>query len=170
MRKSNLVLTGMPGAGKSTAGVLAAKALGMNFIDTDLLLQQKAKRLLQEIIGQEGIAAFLAREEETILGLAADNCVIATGGSVIYSHKSMEHLRQKGLVIYLMLPLAELEVRIKNMSSRGIVMAAGQDLHSLYLERTPLYRASADLVLDCSGQEIEETVTAICTAARGHLR
>ncbi len=81
MRKSNLVLIGMPGAGKSTAGVLAAKALGMNFIDTDLLLQQKAKRLLQEIIRQEGVAAFLAREEETILGLAVDNTVIATGAA-----------------------------------------------------------------------------------------
>jgi|LSQX01.3.fsa_nt_gb shikimate kinase len=82
----------------------------------------------------------------------------------------MEHLRQNGFIIYLLLPFDELEARIKNMSSRGIVMAAGQDLRSLYLERTPLYQAFADLVLDCSRQDIEETVAAICTAALAHLR
>lgn len=157
----NLVLIGMPGVGKSTIGVLLAKAVSRPFIDTDLLIQTAEGARLQDIIDEKGLAAFLDIEERCILGLAWTNAVIATGGSVVYSARAMDHLKRRGVVVYLELPLDELERRVVNMGSRGIVIAPGQTFASLYAERTPLYRCYADLTVPCAGLSHEQVVDAI---------
>lgn len=157
----NVVLIGMPGAGKSTVGVILAKTLGRKFIDTDILIQQKQGRLLQEIIDCVGIEGFIAIEENAILELEASGCVIATGGSVIYSSSAMRRLKSDGVLVYLKLPYEEIEKRIRNISSRGIAMGKGQNLAGLYEQRTPLYEMYADIVIDCAGMDMESVVSAI---------
>jgi shikimate kinase len=158
MEPKNIILIGMPGAGKSTIGVLLAKALGKAFIDTDLLIQAQEGRLLQEIIDEQGINRFLEIEAKVLMGLKAKNSVIATGGSAIYSDQAMTHLKHTGIIVYLKLTYEEIEQRIKNMASRGIAIAKGKTLFDLYRERTPKYEGQADLTLDCSGRSIEESV------------
>lgn len=157
----NIVLIGMPGCGKSTVGVLLAKALGMHFVDTDVVLQAKEGRKLQNIIDEIGIDAFLKKEEEAILGFTSDRTVIATGGSVVYGRDAMKHLHQDGVVIYIRLPYAEIERRLSNLATRGVTLRAGQTLYDLYQERIPLYEKEADIVFDAAGFEIENTVAAI---------
>lgn len=158
MDTQNIILIGMPGAGKSTIGVLLAKIMGKAFIDTDLLIQAREKRLLQEIIVEKGIDRFLEIEAEVILGLSVENSVIATGGSAVYSDSAITHLKQNGIIVYLKLPYPEIEHRINNMASRGIVFSKGQSLFDLYQERTPMYERKADQIIDCSGKAIEESV------------
>jgi shikimate kinase len=125
MLKSNLVLIGMPGAGKSTLGVLLAKTLGKNFIDTDLLVQESERRLLREIIAADGVAGFLRIEERVLLGLTAANAVIATGGSAVYSGPAMRRLREDGLIIYLKLPMRRLSGGSPIWRSGGLPLAKG---------------------------------------------
>ncbi|HEX3048194.1 MAG TPA: shikimate kinase [Bacillota bacterium] len=161
MQVKNVGLIGMPGAGKSTVGVVLAKALAKVFVDTDLLIQQARGCLLQELICAEGVGGFLAAEEQVVLGLQTENAVIATGGSVVYSALAMQHLKTQGWIVYLKLPLAVVEQRIDNMASRGIAMAAGQKFSDLYWERAPLYEKYADLVVEASALTLEETVAAI---------
>ena len=161
MALGNIVLIGMPGCGKSTVGVLLAKALGMAFVDTDVVFQAKEGRKLQRIIEEIGIDAFLAREEEAILSLSCDKTVIATGGSVVYGRRAMKHLHEDGVVIYIRLPYQEIERRLSNLATRGVTLREGQTLHDLYEERIPLYEKEADVVLDAAGLQIEQTVEAI---------
>jgi shikimate kinase len=151
----NIVLIGMPGAGKSTAGVILAKTLGMHFVDTDIVIQQKSGRLLQEIIDTEGAASFLAAEEKTILSLERRNTVIATGGSVVFSRKAMEHLKPDGVVVYLRISFEEMEQRLRNITTRGIVLHTGQGLREMYSERVPLYEQYADITIDGEGRDFE---------------
>lgn len=133
MRKNmNIVLIGMSGAGKSTLGVLLAKALGMDFIDTDLIIQQLEGRLLQEIIDHEGIDKFMEIEEKIVSELELNNCVISTGGSVIYSNKAMNALKQVGQIVYLHVPYEEIQKRLINITTRGIVMKKGNSLKDVY--------------------------------------
>lgn len=162
----NIVLTGMSGAGKSTLGVLLAKALGMDFIDTDIMIQQKDGRLLQQILDADGIDAFLRIEEDVVSGLQADNSVIATGGSVVYSEKAMAALRRNGTVVYLFVPYDELAKRITNITTRGIVMKKGHTLKDVYDERLPLYRKYSDMTVDCSATDIESAVEKIIAQVR----
>lgn len=158
MAKQNIVLIGMPGAGKSTVGVILAKALGMAFVDTDLIIQKQAGCLLQELIDRDGVAKFLRVEERVIRELQVENCVIATGGSVIHSDAAVQHLRKNGLLLYLQLPYEEIKQRINNMSSRGIAMDKGRKLIDLYDERVVLYEKYADIIIDGSDSSIEEVV------------
>ena len=157
----NIVLIGMAGAGKSTLGVLLAKALGMDYLDTDILIQQHAGMLLQEIIESDGMEAFLKMEEQVICGLNADNYVIATGGSAVYSHAAMQALKAAGRIIYLRVPFKEIKKRIKNIKTRGIVLKAGNTLKEEYKEREALYRKYGDHTVDCAGKSVEHCVSEI---------
>ena len=161
MALGNIVLIGMPGCGKSTVGVLLAKALGMAFVDTDVVFQAKEGRKLQRIIEEIGIDAFLAREEEAILSLSCDKTVIATGGSVVYGRRAMKRLHEDGVVVYIRLPYEEIAHRLSNLATRGVTLREGQTLFDLYEERIPLYEKEADVVLDAAGLQIEQTVEAI---------
>ncbi len=159
----NIVLIGMPGAGKSTLGVLLAKALGRPFVDTDLLIQHREGKLLQSIIDQEGIKYFLKLEEDVITELELKNYVIATGGSVVYSQKTMDCLKKNGVVLYLSLPFEELRERIQNIKTRGVAMEKGQSLKALYMERGPLYEQYAEVTIDCFGLTMEQVVELMVT-------
>ena len=154
----NIILTGMPGAGKSTMGVVLAKVAGLDFLDTDLLIQAREKRLLSEIIEEEGVDGFLAVEEEVNASLEASRSVIATGGSVIYGQRAMEHLREIGTVVYLRLSYATIASRLFNIKGRGVVLREGQTLRDLYDERCGLYERYAHVTVDEEGLGIEETV------------
>lgn len=164
MNRKNVVLIGMPGSGKSTCGVLAAKALLKNFYDTDLLIQNFENKRLQDIIDQKGIEYFLKAEEDAILSLELNGTVIATGGSVIYSPKAMEHLRSMGKVIYLHLDYDTMVSRIRNITTRGVVLKKGKTLEDMYNERLPLYRKYYDEIIYCDNNTVEETVEAIVKA------
>lgn len=170
MKKSNIVLIGMPGAGKSTVGVLLAKALKMPFADTDLLLQQQQSLHLQEIINNSGLDSFLRLEEKLVTGLNLENHVIATGGSVIYSEPAILHLKKKGLLIYLHLKYYQIERRINNITTRGIAMQQDQTLSDLYRERVPLYKKHAEITIDCSRKHIESIVAEIIEKVKNFNR
>ena len=165
----NVILIGMSGAGKSTLGVLLAKALGYSFMDTDLLIQQREGRLLQRIIDEEGLSYFMQTEERAVCSVEADHYVIATGGSVVYSEKAMAHLRSLGRVVYLSVAFEELQRRLSNIKTRGIVFKGSSDLRSVYEERLPLYEKYADLTVSCTGRDVESSVEEILSAlAREH--
>ena len=147
-KKSNVVLIGMAGAGKSTIGVLAAKALGMDFLDTDLLIQQQTGKLLQETIDEDGIDAFLAVEQVVLCGVDVKNTVVATGGSAVYSDAAMESLSREGVIVYLDVPFSQLEKRMPaDLYDRGIAVPAGTPLREIYEERCVLYARYADLIV-----------------------
>ena len=158
----NIVLIGMPGSGKSTLGVLLAKALGRGFIDTDLLIQVKAGNRLQALLNQRGVDAFLDLECETVCEARGENAVIATGGSVVYREAAMAHLRQNGALVYLSLPYEEILRRVKNLPTRGVALREGQTLRDLYDERAPLYERYADLRFSpAPGASMEASVAAL---------
>ena len=167
MKKSNIVLIGMPGAGKSTVGVILAKAAGLQFCDTDLIIQQKTGRKLQEIINSDGIEKFLKTESDVLSLLSVENSVIATGGSAVYSEAAMENLKRTGIAVWLDVPLCEVKRRIDNITTRGIVMHPGESLESIYAERLPLYRKYADITVSCS--VTEETVENILKSIQPEL-
>lgn len=158
MGKSNLVLIGMPGVGKSTIGVVLAKHLGLNFIDTDLLLQSRAGCRLQQIISERGLNTFLELEEKVILDLKEQRSVIATGGSVIYSPFAMDALRENGHLIYMKISLPQLQQRIDDMGKRGVVIEQNQSFADLYNSRTRLYEQYAELTVDCDNQTANQVV------------
>ena len=162
--KNNVILIGMSGAGKSTLGVLLAKALGYCFTDTDLLIQQREGSLLQDIIDREGLDYFMDAEERAVLAVDADCTVIATGGSVVYSEAAMAHLRTLGRIVYLSVDFAELQQRLFNIKTRGIVFKGSNDLRSVYEERLPLYEKYADLTVGCTGRDVESAVEEILSA------
>ena len=152
---NNITLIGMPGAGKSTIGVVLAKVLGYQFLDSDLLIQKQEKRRLSEIIEEEGYKGFKDRVNASI---EAENTVIATGGSVVYCEEAMEHLKSIGTVVYLKLSLNALSKRLGNLKGRGVLLREGQNLTDLYEERTPLYEKYADIVIDEEGKDLEASL------------
>lgn len=166
--KRNIILIGMPGSGKSTLGVLLAKALGRRFLDTDLLIQEREGRLLQDIIDQDGIERFLEIEEQALLSVDVEHCVIATGGSVVYSQKGMEALKQNGDVLYLSATYEEVEKRVTNITTRGIVLKHGCSLRDAFTERVPLYERYQDYTIDSTGKSIEESVAEIVILFPSH--
>lgn len=157
----NIILIGMPGVGKSTVGVVLAKKLGYNFLDSDLLIQEKYKKLLHEIIEERGIEGFWQVENEVNASIKTDNTVIATGGSVIYGKDAMEHLSQLGTIVYLKLSCEELAVRLGDLNDRGVTLKEGQDLKGLYVERIPYYEKYAELTIDCEDKMIRDIVEEI---------
>lgn len=168
---NNVILIGMPGCGKSTLGVLLAKALGMTFLDTDLVIQDQEHALLRDLIHTHGSDGFLALEETTCARLEASNSVIATGGSVVYEPKAMAHLAELGTIVYLKLGYKALARRLGNLEKRGVVLRPGQTLRMLYDERVPLYEKYAQITVDCGGQDIEHTLARVRRALekRGRL-
>ena len=166
--RATIALIGMPGAGKSTVGVILAKLTARGFIDTDLLIQLSEQRSLQEIIDSEGYLALRNREERILLGLECRGDVIATGGSAVYSHVAMEHLREHGSIVFLDADLPTLESRVRDFASRGIAQRPGQGFADLFEERRPLYLAYADIVVPCSGMTQEMVCAAILDEVRWH--
>lgn len=157
----NIVLIGMPGCGKSTIGVLLAKALLYDFIDTDLILQNKTGKSLVDIITDIGVDGFIRFENEELSKIQCFNTVIATGGSAIYGNDAMINMKKCGIVIYLQLPVEEIKNRINNINTRGIVMDKGITIDELYIKRKPLYEKYADITIDCTTKEIEIIVEEI---------
>jgi len=157
----NIVLIGMPGAGKSTIGVILAKVMGFQFIDSDLLIQEQEKCLLKDIIDKDGLEGLIAIEEQVNSDIQAENSVIATGGSVIYEAKAMKHLREIGVVVYIKLSYDTINNRLGNIRQRGVVFREGQTLQSLYEERCPLYEKYAHIIVDAENLGMEEVMEKI---------
>lgn len=164
MNQSNIVLIGMPGAGKSTVGVLLAKETARGFVDTDLLIQEREERPLQEILDTEGYLALRAVEERVLLTLDLHHHVIATGGSAAYSAPAMTHLQQEGVIVFLYVAPDALLRRIHNFSTRGIAKRPDQSWDDLYAERLALYRQWADITIDCGDAGHEEVCQKIQAA------
>lgn len=157
----NIVLIGMPGAGKSTVGVLLAKSTLMNFCDTDLLIQSETGESLCDTINKQGIDAFIQLEDEIIYKKDFTNNVIATGGSAVYGERAMDKLRKNGKIVYLKVSPKELNRRVNNIHTRGIAMKEGTTLAELYEQRAPLYEKYADVTIECDGKTPEECVDLI---------
>lgn len=159
--KKNVILTGMPGSGKSTVGVVLAKRLGYRFIDSDLVIQEQEGKLLHQLIDELGEAGFLALENRINASILTSQAVIATGGSAVYGKEAMEHFREMGKIVYLKLPYEELEERLGDLHERGVVLKPGFTLKDLYEERIPLYEKYADITLDCSNKSIRQVMEEI---------
>ncbi|UCD50053.1 MAG: shikimate kinase [Phycisphaerales bacterium] len=167
LKDKNIVLIGMPAVGKSTVGVLLAKALGRYFVDTDVYMQAIQGRSLQEMIDHNGLAWFLEAEEDYVLCLDETNAVIATGGSVVYSETAMDYLGTRGVIVHLDLPVERIEQRLLNLRTRGVVMEPGQTIRSLYEQRQPLYERYAEVAVDCIGKSHDQIVTEIIESLTG---
>lgn len=156
--KDNIILIGMPSCGKSTVGVVLAKALGYRFVDSDLVIQEQTGKLLSEIIDEQGLEAFNEIENQVNASLSYHHAVIATGGSVIYGEAAMEHLKSIGKVVYLEFDYETLEERIGDLTARGVSIKVGQTFLELYEERKPLYEKYADITIHGEGLSIREIV------------
>lgn len=155
---SNLVLIGMPACGKSTLGVMTAKALGWNFLDTDVFIQHSESRTLKHIIANDGLKKFRDLENKYVCGLNLDHCVIATGGSVVFGPEAMAHLNTIGHVVWLNVSLETLQRRIGDIVECGVLHQPGQTLADIFQEREHLYRQYADTILDCDGKSADALV------------
>ncbi|MCI5848328.1 MAG: shikimate kinase [Lachnospiraceae bacterium] len=159
--KDNIVLIGMPSCGKSTIGVVLAKAMGYRFVDSDLVIQDRTGKLLHEIIEKEGLEAFNRIENDVNMSLDYHRAVIATGGSVVYGKEAMEHLKDIATVIYIKLPYDTLQDRIGDLNERGVSIKEGMTFKELYEERVPLYEKYADIVFEADNLPIREIVRQI---------
>lgn len=157
----NITLIGMPGAGKSTIGVILAKSLLCDFVDTDLIIQKKTGKSLCQLLSEKGTEGFLQLENDIILSESFENCVIATGGSAVFGKEAMEKLRSSGVIIFLDVDVSELEKRLSNIRTRGVAMKEGTTVKDLYKERLPYYRKYADITLECTGLTAEACVEMI---------
>ena len=158
---NNLILIGMPSAGKSTIGVLLAKKMGYDFIDTDLLIQKQERKLLRELIGEHGSEGFLEIENQVNRDLEAEKAVIAPGGSVVYCEEAMQHYKEIGTIVYLKVSYPDIKRRIGNPKRRGVVLAEGQTLLDLYNERSVLFEKYADIIIDEGSLSLEDTITKV---------
>ena len=154
----NITLIGMPGAGKSTVGVVLAKRMGMDFIDTDLIIQKEYNKTLSEIINEKGIEGFKKVENDVISKLELDNTIIATGGSAVYGKEAMKHLRDISKVVYIELTEENIEDRLGDLNERGVVLEDGETLQELYDERIPLYKKYAHIIVNADDMVLREVV------------
>lgn len=154
----NIILIGMPAVGKSTVGVVVAKRLGYNFIDTDIVIQEEEGKLLKEIIAEKGSDGFLEVEDRINAGIVAENAVISPGGSVVYCENAMRHFKEIGKIVYLQVSFDTINKRLKNAKNRGVVLRDGQTLKDLYEERVTLFERYADIVVCEEGLDLEETI------------
>ena len=160
----NIVFIGMPASGKSTVGVVVAKRLGYEFIDTDLLIQKQEKKLLWQIIEESGLEEFSRIENRVNAELEADSAVIAPGGSVVYCEEAMEHFKEIATVIYLQVPFKDVKKRLRNIKQRGVSIKEGQTLKDLYHERTALFEKYADITISEENCQLEETIEKVLDA------
>lgn len=158
---ASIVLIGMPGAGKSTVGVMLAKLTCRSFVDTDVLIQSSQGRPLQDIVDREGHLALRAIEEQVILQFDCRNCVIATGGSAVYSPAAMAHLKEHGTLVFLRADLSVLEARVQDLDTRGLAKRPEQSFRELFEERMPLYERYADVTITCERLTHEEVCARI---------
>lgn len=169
MNRSNIILIGMPGCGKSTVGVVLAKAAGYCFLDSDLVIQEQEGMLLSEIISERGIEGFAETENRINASINTEKTVIATGGSVIYGQQAMEHFKNIGLVVYIRLPYEQIKKRLGDLTKRGVSIRPGQTLRELYDERAPLYEKYADIIVDEDDLDISDTALRIAGLAMDHF-
>lgn len=162
----SLILIGMPSCGKSTLGVLLARELGYHFVDSDILIQEREGKLLHEIISEKGIDGFMDVEDRINCTITDKKAIIATGGSVIYCERAMEHLSKLGKVVYLKIPFDEMKRRLGDYSHRGVIMRHGNALEDMYAERAVLYEKYADITVDVYGQELAESLRMIADAVK----
>lgn len=160
-QRDNVVLIGMPASGKSTVGVILAKILGMDFIDSDIVIQHREDARLKDIIEEHGVNYFMMCEEQALLSINVSNTVIATGGSAVYSSAAMEHLAEGSKVVYLKVSLEDLEKRLTDIKGRGVVLRAGESLEAIFEIRTKLYEKFADITVEEDGDSFEDTVRAV---------
>ncbi len=163
-KRNNITLIGMPGAGKSTVGIILAKNCGLGFLDTDVLIQINRQKTLQNILDTGGYMALRAIEEQEILKLNIENHVIATGGSAVYSECAMQHLLSISHVIFIDVSIERVRERIRNFTTRGIAKADNQSLEELYLERQVLYKRYAEITIN--GNDASQEMLAVTIAAR----
>lgn len=166
MNQSNIVLIGMPGSGKSTVGVVLAKEAVLDFVDTDVLIQNREQCSLQSIVDTQGHEVLKQIEEDVILESIFEDQVVATGGSAAYSARSMAHLKQNSILIFLNVSLENLKLRIKNFTTRGIAKGLNQSFDELFEERYKLYKKYADFVIECNGTTVEEVVEKIISEVK----
>ena len=164
----NIILIGMPGSGKSTVGVVLAKALGLRFLDVDLLIQEREGALLQELIDSQGVERFLDLERDAVCSLDCHGTVIAPGGSCVCREESIAHMRSLGTVVYLEHTLEEIAERVGDLAARGVALSPGQDLSDVYRYRAPLYERCAHITVPAGGQSLADTVEAVKTALAKH--
>lgn len=158
---SNIILVGMPACGKSTVGVVLAKAMNKDFVDTDILIQKREGMALQDIINKKGNDYFHEAEEATLLDFEGTDTVVATGGSAIYFEKALKKFKENGKIVYLRVSLESIMERLNNIKTRGITLGENQTLEDLYEERIPLYEANADIVIEADGLQVEEIIEKI---------
>lgn len=154
--KNNVVLIGMPACGKSTIGVVLAKVMGKDFVDTDITIQHVEGRPLQQIIDENGNDYFKKVEEQVLSSFCEENCIVATGGSAVYYDRAMEHLKENGVVVYLKVSLEGIESRLHNLATRGVTLRPGQTIADLYEERIPYYEKHSDICVETENMDIWE--------------
>ena len=166
MNKNNIILIGMPGAGKSTIGVVLAKVLGYQFVDTDLIIQEEEGKLLWQIIEEKGVEEFINIEDRINSKVDVSKCVIAPGGSAIFGENAMKHFKDIATVVYLKASYETINERLSNLEGRGVVLKEGQTLKNLYDERCVLYEKYADVIVDEHGRNLADTAKAVAIAVR----
>ena len=164
--KDNIILIGMPTSGKSTVGVILAKVLGMDFMDTDIIIQRREGSKLNEIIEKYGIDGFLKREEQALLSIDVSHTVIATGGSAVYSDTAMKHLSKNANVVYMNISLEDLKKRLVDTKDRGVIIRPDESIDKMYESRSILYKKYAEITVKEEGSSIEDTIRAVINRLR----
>lgn len=157
----NITLIGMPGAGKSTVGVVFSKISALDFTDTDLIIQKKYRKKLPELIDKYGTEAFLDLERDAIVNYPFENTVIATGGSVVYKEETMNYLKSISKIVYISVDIDELKKRVPNLENRGVVGKNATTLEEIFKERCALYEKYADYTVHTTGCTLEESALKI---------